>query len=69
MKVKPAQGLKVRDPRTMNFIPAEGFELREGENTTYWTRRIKTGDVLVVEGESQAEAPAPALAENEKGGE
>jgi hypothetical protein len=51
MKVKPAKPeLKVRDPKSMEFIPADGsFEVRAGEHPTYWARRIQSGDVVVVD--------------------
>ena len=45
MKVKPAEGLKIRDPLSKNFIPDEGKEVPEN---TYWVRRVAYGDVVVV---------------------
>lgn len=57
MNIKPAEGLKVRDPKTKRHIPNDGsFEVREDES--YWARRIMAGDVVVVENEPAVEAPA-----------
>ena len=45
--VKPAPGLKVRDPDSLTraHIPDEGMEVPD---TNYWRRRIKSGDVTLV---------------------
>jgi hypothetical protein len=43
--VKPAPGLKVRDPDTRLHIPDDGAEVPD---TNYWRRRIKAGDVSLV---------------------
>lgn len=48
------EGLIVRDPITMNPLLAEG-ELKP--RSQYWLRRIKDGDVEVVE---PTKKPAPA---------
>jgi hypothetical protein len=53
MHVKPADGLKVMDPRTKRHIPAEG--IRVSERDTYWVRRLRAGDVVEVA------APAASL--------
>jgi hypothetical protein len=50
MFVKPADGLKVRDEASGQHLPAEGKEVPE---TTYWLRRLRSGDVVKAE-------PAPA---------
>ncbi len=45
LKVKPSNPeIKVRDPKTMQFIPAEGLEV--DELSTYWHRAIASGDVV-----------------------
>jgi hypothetical protein len=52
VKVKPAkQGLLVRDPKSLKFLPAEGALV--DLDTTYWNRRLRSGDIVIVE-----EAPA-----------
>jgi hypothetical protein len=45
MFVKPAEGLKVRDPAhpTRAHIPAEGKRVPED---AYWIRRLQAGDVV-----------------------
>lgn len=46
MQVKPAGGVKVRDPVTMKALPLEGAEV---PNTSYWRRRLSDGDVVLIE--------------------
>lgn len=46
MLVKPAPGLKVRDPKTKQHIPDAGIEVSETD--TYWARRLVDGDVVEV---------------------
>ena len=41
--VKPADGLKVRDPKTGQHLPNDGAEV---ELTPYWNRRLRDGDIL-----------------------
>lgn len=41
--VKPAPGLKVRNPETGLHLPDEGDQV---PLTTYWRRRLKDGDVV-----------------------
>ena len=45
IKVKPKQGVMVRDPETREPLKAEG-EMKPRD--TYWLRRIKDGDVIEV---------------------
>jgi hypothetical protein len=45
MKVKPAEGARVRDPYTLEVLPARG---RRVPDTSYWRRRLRDGDVRVV---------------------
>lgn len=45
MKIKPADGRKVRDPHTKQHLPDDGREVLE---STYWLRRIRSGDVVLV---------------------
>lgn len=46
MRVKPAPGLKVRDPATMQLVPEDGIEVPETD--LYWHRRLRDGDVIAV---------------------
>ncbi len=43
MFVKPAPGVKVRDPISKFHIPDEGAEVPE---SSYWIRRLRSGDVV-----------------------
>jgi hypothetical protein len=47
MFVKPAPGLKVRDPYMQDHLPPEGREVSDTD--LYWERARIVGDVLVVE--------------------
>jgi hypothetical protein len=44
MLVRPAEGLKVRDPRTRAWIPAEGIEVPAGDRE--FALLIAAGDVV-----------------------
>jgi hypothetical protein len=46
MIVKPAPGLKVRDPLTRQHIPETGVEVSDTD--TFWARRLADGDVVLV---------------------
>ncbi len=46
MFVKPAPGLKVRDPRSRLHIPETGLEVPDTD--TYWARRLADGDIVEV---------------------
>ena len=47
IKIKPAIPTNiVRHPNNMRLLKAEGEEV---EHTSYWERRIKDGDVVIVE--------------------
>jgi hypothetical protein len=43
--VKPAKGLRVRDPISKLHLPEDGKEVPE---STFWIRRLKSGDVVQV---------------------
>lgn len=47
MKVKPAEGRAVRDPRSYALLPPEGREVNERD--TFWARRLRDGDVVPVD--------------------
>ena len=58
--VKPAPGLKVRDPQTFVHLRTEGEEvLLDGEHGTYWRKRLAAGDVVRVEAK-QTRASKPS---------
>lgn len=52
MKIKPAPGLKVRDPVTKQFIEP-GHEVDATD--FYWHGRLRDGDVLPIEDQAPAE--------------
>ncbi len=47
--LKPAPGVKIRDPRTKEFLPIDG---RRIEMSVYWNRRIQDGTVTVIESQT-----------------
>ena len=47
MKVVPAPGRAVRDPRSMILLPPEGRDVPD--NDPFWVRRVRDGDVTVEE--------------------
>jgi hypothetical protein len=51
MFVKPAPGLKVRDPVSRLHLPLGGAEV---PNTSFWIRRLQCGDVI------EAKPPQPS---------
>jgi hypothetical protein len=57
-RIKPARdGLVVRDPVTREAIPAEGAEVPA---STYWRRRLRDGDVIMMDPKPPRRArPAP----------
>lgn len=58
MHVKPKAGLLVRDPVTHAYLPPEG---REVEDSAYWHRRLRDGDVELIP--PAASPPEPAAAQ------
>jgi len=58
MRVKPRDGLQVRDTLTKRLLPAEGGDVPE---TTYWLRRLRAGDVVPIE----PAPPVPVLTRGE----
>lgn len=67
MKIKPAPGLKVRHPVTKQHIPAEGIEVSDTD--TYWFRRIRSGDVVLVTEAVVTETQIPDSVESASQGE
>ncbi|WP_454825395.1 DUF2635 domain-containing protein [Paraburkholderia xenovorans] len=64
MFVKPAPGLKIRDPELKDLIPDEGRNVSADD--LYWHRRLRDGDVVLVE---TTGAPAAAEAARTTGSE
>lgn len=67
IKVRAAEGRRVRHPETRQVIPAEGLHVNDHEQ--YWFRRLRDGDVIEIDDkgnpvEKAAEAPAPAAPAN-----
>ncbi len=58
MFIKPAPGLKVRDPDLKDLLPDEG---REVPDSYYWIRRRRDGDVIEIK------TAKPASAKPDKG--
>jgi hypothetical protein len=56
MFVKPAEGIRVRDPVSRFHIPATGVEVPENQ---FWTRRLLDGDVVRADPPALAQAVAP----------
>ena len=55
MWIKPAPGLKVRNPLTMKLLPDTGIEVPDGD--LRWNRLIAHGDVVKF---TPPATPAPA---------
>ncbi len=53
MRIAPAPGVKVRDPITKRYLPAEGAEVPE---SAYWMRRLRAAEVVL-------QVPAPEAPE------
>ncbi|MBG3875499.1 DUF2635 domain-containing protein [Desulfovibrio oxamicus] len=53
--VYPVQGIKVRDPQTLQHVPDEGLEV---PRSTYWLRRISAGDVTTSKPTAKQAKPA-----------
>lgn len=56
MFVRPADGLKIRDPETGNYLPETGQIV---PRSSFWLRRLKDGDVV------ESTAPSASAAEQE----
>ncbi len=62
MRVKPAPGLKVRDPHTKKLLPDDGIDVPD--DSPVWNRILNDGDVERVEQPATA-APISDHAETE----
>jgi len=58
MFIKPAPGLLIRDPDLYDLLPEEGREVSADQ--MYWHRRLRDGDVTLVETQSTPALAAPA---------
>lgn len=61
MKIKLAEGRRLRDPFTRVHLRAD--EVRDVVPSMFWRRRLRDGDVVVVEEEKPAEAEDKAEAQ------
>lgn len=61
--VRPAEGLLIRDPKTLQLLPAEGKFVKWD---SYWERRKLRGDVVLVEGMEASPAPAEVVMQKPK---
>ena len=53
MRVRPSRpGLLIRDPHTKRPLPPEGGRVPD---TTFWRRRIRSGDVVIVTDEGDSD--------------
>lgn len=59
MKVTPAPGRAVRDPRTFQLLPKEGREVPD--NDPFWLRRLRDGDVVRAPQQTPAPAATPTV--------
>ncbi|HDV6364647.1 TPA: DUF2635 domain-containing protein [Burkholderia cepacia] len=62
MRVKPAQGLKVRDPHTKKLLPDDGIDVPD--DSPVWNRILNDGDVVRVKQSATAQLTS-ARAETE----
>jgi hypothetical protein len=60
LKIKPAPGRAVRDPVTMKPLAADG---ETKPRTSFWTRRLADGDVLLTDAEDKTAVDTTATAE------
>lgn len=64
MRIIPAPGRAVRDPKSMQMLPPEGREVPD--NDSFWARRVRDGDVTVEgAGDPMKRAPAPPAPKKE----
>lgn len=52
--IKPAPGLRVRDPKTLRWLRPEGEAVQWSR---FWQRRLACGDVVEVAGKPAARHP------------
>jgi len=58
IRVRPAEGRRVRDPETGRVIPDDGANFSP---SSYWFRRVRCGDVTI---ETSKSAPSKKAARN-----
>jgi hypothetical protein len=54
LHIRPATGLRIRDPRTRQLLPDEGARVPA---TTFWRRRLRDDDVVLVEEKPAVKKP------------
>jgi len=63
--VKPVEGRRVKDPRTRELLRDLGAWVPKD---SYWTRRIKDGDVTVTDGPAAKRTEVTRIEEEENDG-
>lgn len=51
MFIKPAKGIKIRDPQTKQHLPDEGKDVVEN---SFWIRCLQSGDVVLCDKSGKA---------------
>lgn len=64
--IRPASGLKVRDPITKQHLREEG---ESKPRTNYWLRRVRAGEVVVINKPTSSDAVTAEKPNTKKGGE
>lgn len=64
--IRPASGLKVRDPVTKQHLSDAG---ERKPRTNYWLRRLASGEVVIVDRPASGSAVAAEKTHTKKGGE
>jgi Protein of unknown function (DUF2635) len=65
MRVKPAPGLKVRNPVDKQLLPPEGIDVPD--DSILWTKILNDGDVVLVKANAAPATVAPASAASKEG--
>lgn len=65
MRVKPAPGLKVRNPVDKQLLPPEGIDVPD--DSILWTKILNDGDVVLVKANAAPAAVAPASVATKEG--
>jgi hypothetical protein len=52
MRIKPAPGLKVRDPETKQLLPDDGIDV--ADDSIIWNKILNDGDVVLVSAKSSS---------------
>lgn len=64
MRIKPAPGLKVRDPITKQLLPDDGIDVPD--DSILWTKILNDGDVVLMTPSKPTASTPPAAKEGDK---